>query len=101
MAPEQVVSRFARLVGTVSRVERNDAGHLARVTVLTSVGRKAPSRTVADVEKQSDPPAPLAKASFTERMAHRPKTTLGQLLDKLVFDSRTRRHLALITAIKH
>jgi hypothetical protein len=47
------------------------------------MGRKAHGRTVADLEKQADPPAPPLDATFTERMAHRTATAAGRARDQL------------------
>ena len=51
--------------------------------MLAAVGRKGHGRTVADLEKQADPPAPPLAAAFTERMAHRTATAAGRARYKL------------------
>ena len=67
----------------VDKIERTHEGQPTGITVLASVGRKAHGRTVADLEKQADPPAPPMQAPFTERMAHRTATAAGRARYKL------------------
>ena len=67
----------------VGQIEHNDQGQPTGITVLAAVGRKAHGRTVADLKKQADPPAPPADAPFTERMAHRTATAAGKTRYKL------------------
>jgi transposase len=62
----------------VDKIERPAEGQSTGITVLAAMGRKAHGRTVADLEKQADPPAPPLHAAFTERMAHRTATAAGR-----------------------
>jgi transposase len=47
-------------------------------TVYAATGKKKHGRTVADLEKHSDPPPPADDASLTERMKHRLCTQEGR-----------------------
>ena len=67
----------------VDKIERHAEGQPTGNTVLAAVGRKGHGRTVADLEKQADPPAPPLAAAFTERMAHRTATAAGRARYKL------------------
>jgi transposase len=67
----------------VHAVESDAQGQPTGVRVLAPVGRIRHGRTVADLEKRADPPAPPAAASFTERLAHRTATAAGRQRYKL------------------
>lgn len=67
----------------VKKIEQDNEGRPTGITVLASVGRKPHGRTVADLEKRTDPPAPSPDAPFTERMAHRTATAAGRARYKL------------------
>lgn len=54
-----------------------------RVRVLAAVNRQRHGRSVEQLEKKVDPPAPGPEASFTERMAHRVATRAGRERYKL------------------
>jgi transposase len=62
----------------VEQIEHTDEGQATGITVLAAVGRKAHGRTVADLEKRADPPAPPSHAPFGKRMAHRTATAVGR-----------------------
>jgi transposase len=53
------------------------------VVVLAAVRRERHGRTVAQLEKKEDPPAPPSDAPFLERMAHRVSTRQGRARYKL------------------
>lgn len=53
------------------------------VRVLAAVKRQGHGRSVAQLEKKADPPAPDPQAPFTERMAHRVATRAGRERYKL------------------
>jgi hypothetical protein len=53
------------------------------LTILAALQREPHGRTVAQLEKRSDPPAPPPEAPFAERMRHRTATTAGRALYKL------------------
>lgn len=63
----------------VTAVERDAIG----LTVLAALQREPHGRTVAQLEKRADPPAPGADAPFAERMRHRTATAAGRALYKL------------------
>jgi transposase len=63
----------------VTAVERATPG----LTVLAALQREPHGRTVAQLEKRSDPPAPPPEAPFAERMRHRTATAAGRALYKL------------------
>ena len=63
----------------VSRVERERPG----LAVLAALIREPHGRTVAQLEKRDDPPAPAPDAPFAERMRHRTATAAGRALYKL------------------
>jgi len=52
------------------------------VRVLCAIKREAHGRTIAQLEKRDDPPAPKEEAPFSEHMAHRVATQEGRLLYK-------------------
>jgi Transposase DDE domain len=51
--------------------------------VLAAVKRERHGRTLAQLEKREDPPAPPQEAPFAERLAHRSATAAGRALYKL------------------
>jgi len=53
------------------------------LTILAALQREPHGRTVAQLEKRSEPPAPSPEAPFAERMRHRTATTAGRALYKL------------------
>ncbi|MSU65395.1 MAG: IS5/IS1182 family transposase [Opitutus sp.] len=63
----------------VTAVERATPG----LTVLAALQREPHGRTVAQLEKRPDPPAPLPAAPFAERLRHRTATAAGRALYKL------------------
>jgi transposase len=63
----------------VTAVERATPG----LTILAAVQREPHGRTVAQLEKRIDPPAPPPEAPFVERMRHRTATAAGRALYKL------------------
>jgi transposase len=67
----------------VTKLEQNAPGHARAVVVLAAIQREAHGRTVAQLEKKPDPPAPAENAPFLERMAHRVATRQGRARYKL------------------
>jgi transposase len=67
----------------VQAVERDAQGQPTGTEVLAAIKREHHGRTVADLEKKSDPPAPGPEASFEEKMAHRVATKAGRARYKL------------------
>ena len=63
----------------VTAVERATPG----LTILAAMQREPHGRTVSQLEKRTDPPAPPPEASFAERMRHRTATAVGRALYKL------------------
>lgn len=63
----------------IKTVETSAAG----LTVLAAVQRESHGRTVAQLEKRDDPPAPAAAAPFAEHLRHRTATAAGRALYKL------------------
>lgn len=64
-----------KAVGEVESM-KGDAGQAPEV--IGAVKRKSHHRSVEDLEKKEDPPAPGAEATFTEKMIHRTATKQGQ-----------------------
>jgi transposase len=62
----------------VRHIEIDSAGQPTGVKVLAAVKRDAHGRTVAQLEKRDDPPAPPPEASFIEQMTHRVATKAGR-----------------------
>jgi transposase len=62
----------------VRQIEVNADGQPTGVRVLAAVKREGHGRTVAQLEKRDDPPAPLPDAPFIEQMAHRVATKAGR-----------------------
>ena len=58
-------------------------------TILAALQREPHGRTVAQLGKQSDPPAPPPEAPFAERMRHRTATTAGRALQTPAANRRT------------
>lgn len=67
----------------VQAVERDAQGQPTGLEVLAAIKREHHGRTVADLEKKVDPPAPGPEASFEEKMAHRVATKAGRARYKL------------------
>jgi len=53
------------------------------LTILAALQREPHGRTVAQLEKRTDPPAPPPEAPFAERMRHRTATIAGRALYRL------------------
>ena len=53
------------------------------LTILAALQREPHGRTLAQLEKRPDPPAPPQTAPFAERLRHRTATTAGRALYKL------------------
>ncbi len=53
------------------------------LTILAALQREPHGRTVAQLEKRTDPPAPPPEAPFAERMRHRTATIAGRALYQL------------------
>lgn len=62
----------------IRAVEEDATGQPTGVRVLAAVARQPHGRTVAQLEKRPDPPAPPAAATFTARLAHRTATAAGR-----------------------
>jgi transposase len=62
----------------VQQLEANAYGQPTGVKVLAAVKREPHGRTVAQLEKRADPPAPSPDAPFLERLAHRVATKAGR-----------------------
>lgn len=58
----------------VDSIEKDRSGQPSGTLVLAPSDRQKHGRTVADLEKEEDPPAPEGEVSFRERMAHRVAT---------------------------
>jgi transposase len=67
----------------VRAVEEDAQGRPSGVEVLAAIKREHHGRTVADLEKKQDPPAPGPDASFEEKMIHRVATKAGRARYKL------------------
>ena len=67
----------------VTAAERAASGQPTGLTVLAALQREPHGRTVAQLEKRADPPAPDAGAPFAERLRHRTATTAGRALYQL------------------
>jgi transposase len=63
----------------VRQLEENAEGEPTGVRVLAAVKRDGHGRTVAQLEKRADPPAPPGDAPFLEKLAHRVATKAGRL----------------------
>ena len=63
----------------VVRVEHATPG----LTVLAAIKREPHGRTVAQLERRTDPPAPLPDAAFTAQMIHRTATAAGRAAYRL------------------
>ena len=62
----------------VRQIECDAAGQPTGVRVLAAVKRDRHGRTVAQLEKRTDPPAPAPDAPFIEHLAHRVATKAGR-----------------------
>ena len=62
----------------VKQIEEKADGQPTGVKVLAAVKRDPHGRTVAQLEKRDDPPAPPPDAPFLEQMAHRVATKAGR-----------------------
>jgi transposase len=62
----------------VTQVERDKAGAPTGTLVLAAIVRQRHGRSVQDLEKKGDPPAPGPEAPFAERMNHRVATRAGR-----------------------
>jgi transposase len=62
----------------VKQIETDADGKPTGVKVLAAVKREAHGRTVAQLEKRGDPPAPPPDAPFLEHLAHRVATKTGR-----------------------
>jgi len=67
----------------VRQIERTADGTPAGTTVLAALDKIGHHRSVSDLEKKSDPPAPPPGASVSETMRHRLQTAAGRKLYKL------------------
>jgi transposase len=67
----------------VEQIEHKPEGTPTGTTVYAPLDKKDRHRTVADLEKRSEPEAPPQGASQAEKMRHRLKTTAGRQLYKL------------------
>jgi transposase len=63
----------------VNQIEIDAQGQPTGVKVLAAVKRDPHGRTVAQLEKRDDPPAPSPEAPFLEHLAHRVATKAGRL----------------------
>jgi transposase len=62
----------------VRQIEQSADGQPTGVRVLAAVNREAHGRTVAQLEKRDDPPAPPPDAPFLEYLAHSVATKAGR-----------------------
>jgi transposase len=60
-----------------------EAQSQGQLTVYAALQREPHGRTIAQLERREDPPAPPPQASFAERMKHRTATAAGRALYKL------------------
>jgi len=67
----------------VKQVEQTPAGTPTGTVVYAPLDKTSHHRSVADLEKQPEPPAPAPGASVSEALRHRLKTTAGKALYKL------------------
>lgn len=67
----------------VRAVEQTTEGQSRGITVYAAMERKSHHRSVADLEKQSEPGAPAAGARVSEVMKHRLASAAGKLKYKL------------------
>ena len=67
----------------VRAIEQDAQGRPTGTTVLAAVDREGHGRSVQDLEKREEPPAPATDAPFLERMRHRVKTRAGRARYKL------------------
>jgi transposase len=67
----------------VGLIEKDAQGQSTGTTVYAAVKREGHGRSVQDLERKAEPPAPAPDAPFTERMRHRVKTKEGRERYKL------------------
>jgi len=67
----------------VKTLEMNEARQPSGLVVLAPRKREPHGRSVRQLERREDPPAPAADATFAERMLHRTATAAGRLRYKL------------------
>jgi transposase len=67
----------------VQAVEQTAEGSSSGTTVYAAMERKSHHRSVSDLEKKEEPPAPAAGASMSEVMKHRLATAAGKQKYKL------------------
>ena len=67
----------------ITAAERDAPGRATGLTVRAALQREPHGRTLTQLEKRPDPPAPSADAPFAERMRHRTATVAGRTLYKL------------------
>ena len=67
----------------VRQIEQTAAGTPTGTTVLAALEKIGHHRSVTDLEKKSDPPAPGPGSSVSETMRHRLQTAAGRKLYKL------------------
>jgi transposase len=67
----------------IRQLERDAQDQPTGTTVLAAVKRERHGRTVAQLERRADPPAPPAQAPWLERMAYRTATAAGRARYKL------------------
>jgi transposase len=67
----------------VKALELNAVGQSNGLIVIAPRKREAHGRSVTQLERREDPPAPAAGAPFAERMLHRTATAAGRLRYKL------------------
>lgn len=67
----------------VEQIEQNASGEPTGTIVYAPLDKTSHHRTVADLEKKTEPEPPLAGASVSEVMRHRLKTGPGKALYKL------------------
>jgi IS5 family transposase len=67
----------------ITAAEHDATGKANGLIVLAAMKRDPHGRTIAQLERRDDPPAPPLEASFTERMIYRTATAAGRALYKL------------------
>ncbi len=67
----------------VQKIEQTPDGTSTGITVYAAIEKTGHHRSVADLEKKSEPEAPAPEASAAEKMRHRLKTAAGKALYKL------------------
>ncbi len=64
-------------------IKRAETSAAEGLRVLAAIKRERHGRTIEQLEKREDPPAPAVDAPFTEHLAHRTATAAGRALYKL------------------